>query len=157
MRQGRIATVAVAFALVGTLLSGTVGAAAAVKDQKPLTKQQFVKQANRICHDANSQRDQLFASYVAKLNGRLPDAATLATAVNEYQPILQQQIDSLGALQPPKALQRRYEALLGATRSALATVVANPSAVVALVTGGNSPFDDLFRRARTLGLRECAG
>jgi hypothetical protein len=144
------------FMLVCALVPAEASGAAVVSANKPLTTSQFVKAANRICKQTNTQRDALLAGYIAKLGGKLPDTATLAAAVSEYQPIFQQEIDSLSALKPPKALQRNYTRMLGAARTALATVVANPSGLLALATGGKSPFDGLSRRARALGLRNCA-
>jgi hypothetical protein len=151
----RIATVVPAFVLACALVVGETSVAAMAGTQKPLTTSQFVNAANKICRQTNKQRDALVQSYIIKLSGKLPDNATLAAAVADFRPIFQQEIDSLGALRPPKALQRKYRALLASARSALAAVVANPSDLLAVVTGGTSPFSDLSRRARALGLRDC--
>jgi len=151
-----VGTLSLVCVLVCVLVYAEPSSAVLVRANKPLTTSQFQKSANRICRQSNTQRDALLARYVAKLGGKLPDTATLAAAVGEYQPIFQQEIDSLSALQPPKALQPKYKSLLASARTALAGVVANPSGLLALATGGKSPFDDLLRKARALGLRDCA-
>ena len=156
VEKRRIAMVVAVFVLVCVLMTAESSDAAVVRANKPLTTSQFVKAGNRICKQANTQRDALLASYVAKLGGKLPDAATLAAAVATYQPIFQQEIDALGALRPPKAVQSKYKRLLNSARTALAGVVANPSGLLALATGAKSPFDDLSSKARAIGLHDCA-
>jgi hypothetical protein len=151
----RTLVVSVALAAVILIAIAAPGGAIGPTADNRLGERQFAKSANRICRAANEQRDALYDDYSSKLLGQLPSTATLSSFVSEYEPIVQDQIDALSALRPPKNLQRNYDRLLTEARKALTTIVQDPASLVAALIGGDNPLAKVDRRARALGLRDC--
>ncbi len=145
MRQrGAVTT---ALALVVTLaFSGAAGA----KD-KPMSAKQFRKTASNICDQANQLRSQVADQYFGG-NDTQPDLQTITAYVNDVKPIVQQQIDGIAALRPPKSLKKKVKKLLASARHELAALVDDPS--IALES---DPFAGTNELAKKLDLPACAG
>jgi hypothetical protein len=132
-----------AFVLVGGLPASA----------QSLSPHDFRRVANNICHQGHQLREELvqrdFGDVAA---GGQPSADELASFVEEYRSIVQQQIDSLRALPVPRALAPKMKTMLSAATTALRRVVADP----ALLSGTTDPFERVTARATALGLTKCA-
>ncbi len=104
----------------------------------------FRKTANDICRQARELREDVMNQPVT--------AETATSVVESYRSIVQQQIDSLRALQPPSKLAPKVKRMLSTAKKALAHVVADPEALI----GGPDPFAAVETQASALGLKECA-
>lgn len=165
MANGHRAIVVLALVLVGaTCLPEVVGAealggahhgvAAKRKQSKRMSRKAFVKTANDICRQGTILREEAVDRHFGDLGeGRLPSAAMVDAFIVEYQPIVEQQIDSIDMLRPPAILQKKVDRLIDTARDALADVLANPMSVILAVV---SPFEKVNRRSKALGLDRCA-
>jgi len=136
-------------ALAGTVVAGLATTAGAA----PLNESQWKKQANAICTTGNQETAALFQQYFGNLQrGQEPDPATVAAYVAVFAPAIQSQIDAVDALPEPTKLKAKVSTYLATARAALATLKANPS----LLTMEPGPFDETFKLAKKLGLKQCA-
>lgn len=97
--------------MVATLVAGLLGlfiASCGGDDASgsgdPLTKADFVKQANAICDEANE-----------KIRKQIQNVSILIATVNA----LETEIDEIGALTPPPGDEPRIEAMLGALQKSI--------------------------------------
>ncbi|MEX2256180.1 MAG: hypothetical protein WEC34_12135 [Acidimicrobiia bacterium] len=130
-------------------LAGLPGCAAA--DDSPLSAKQWRRQANSIC----KQSSNLLADAADRAFGtNKPDDQPSLAQVTEYaglaQPIVQDQIASIDALDEPAKLRPKVKKLLEAARTDLARFVADPS--IGLET---NPFTETMLQAEKLRLKSC--
>lgn len=142
----RAATAISAIALVGTL--GLGGVATAHNDE-PLTKKQFIKQADKVCLAVQKQGDEIYTRVLADNEGGSDEAAITALWA-EYGPLVQQEIKDIRALREPKADRKKVAKLLAAVQSGLNTITDDPTV---LLTG--TPFAKADRLAQTYGFKVC--
>jgi hypothetical protein len=151
--QRRSVLIAVAVALAGTLAVSAVAGATAPAKGKPMSAKQFRKTANNICDQGNSLRSEAASQHFAGLGpDQQPDLPTLTAYIADIQPIVQQEIDSIKALNPPSSLKKKVKNLLKVVQKELAALVADPS--IALES---DPFADANRLSKKLRLDACAG
>lgn len=149
MRRVAATTAAIsAIALVGAL---GLGGVATAQTNKPLTKKQFIKQADKICLVSATTANELAEQYFGDLTvGEQPDAAGLAAFWAEYGPIVQQEIDDIRALREPKADRKKVAKLLAAVQKSLDTITADPSVLLE-----SEPFAKPDRLAQAYGFKVC--
>jgi hypothetical protein len=95
---------------------------------KPLSEQQWRKQANVICKQSNEDLNAIANEAFSGLGANdEPTAEQYAAFVDQGGPSLRASLDSIDALNEPKALKKDVKKLLGATLAALATMEADPS------------------------------
>ena len=139
-------------------------------DADALSKPEFVAQANAICQSSNDQLDLAFDGIYADLDDvdlNDPDNELLIftrweAALIEAGPIVDQELDDIGALEPPVEDEEFIETLLADQAAAFAEFTrlmnaaadGDHAALVALETD-EDPFDDIDRRAREYGLTVC--
>ena len=158
----------IAVAVVAGLLTAACGIQG--DDAVPLSKPEFVTQANAICEASNDQLDAVFDVVYAGLEDidfSDPDNELLIfkrwdAALIDAAPIVDQELNDIGALDPPLEDEEFIETLLADQAAAFAefTTLMNAAAdgdgtaLVALETD-EDPFDDIDRRAREYGLTVC--
>ena len=121
------------------------------KHAKPLTKAQFITQANALC--AEAQMNFVTVLEVAGVNGSSPTPQQLIPFVGAFAPIIQNQITRTRALKPPKHDQSKVTKILQANQDALNKLRADPQ----LLGGKQSPFLAADSLARAYGLEDAAG
>jgi hypothetical protein len=124
---------------------------ATAEGDNPLTKQQFIKKADKICRAAETQGDQAAEQYFAALGpNEEPDIATLTAFIGAYGPVVQGEIDDIRALDEPKADRKKVKKILGAVQDALDTITEDPSVLL-----DSSPFAKADKLAQAYGLKVC--
>jgi hypothetical protein len=149
MRRAAVATAVIsAIAIVGAL---GLGGVATAQSNKPLTKKQFIKQADKICLTVRQQGDEIAARYFGALGpDEQPDVATLAAFWAEYGPLVQGEIDDLRALREPKADRKKVKKLLVGVQAGLDSVTEDPAVLFTA-----APFARADRLAQAYGFKVC--
>lgn len=153
-----------------TAVAAGLLAASCADDAEALSKQQFVEQANAICAASNERIDPLFERVYADLDDvdlNDPDSRFVIfrrfdEAMDEVLPIIEQQLDDIGVLQPPAEDEELIDTLLADQEAAIAEfaglmeAAADGDAVaLAALETDEDPFDEIDRRARDYGLDAC--
>jgi hypothetical protein len=95
---------------------------------KPLSEQQWRKQANVLCKQSNKDLNAIANEVFSGLGANeQPTAEQYAAFVDQGGPSIEQTVASLDALNEPKALKKDVKKMLGVTLAALATMEADPS------------------------------
>lgn len=139
-------------------------------DAAALSKPEFVAEANAICEAGNDRLDVVFDQVwagVEEIDFENPDNELLIferwqNALIEAGPIVEQELDDIGALEPPAEDEEFIDTLLADqaaafdefTRLINAAADGDRAALAALDTD-EDPFDDIDRRAREYGLTAC--
>jgi TRAP-type uncharacterized transport system substrate-binding protein len=127
-------------------VSGATGVTGA-----PLTKEEFIKQADAICKTGNDTVDQA-AEQV--FGGQQPTPEQVEQVANDTViPAIQQEHDDIAALTPPAGDEDEVQAILDALSSALDAVKADPQVLVASDNAG--PFAEANQLAQDYGLKVC--
>jgi len=148
----------------------TAGCGIQGADAEALTKPEFVAEANAICQSSNDQLDPIFDAVYAGLDdvdwddpdNQLLIFERMDVALVQAVPIIDQQLEDIGALEPPAEDKEFVETLLADQGAAIAEFTkligagagGDQAALVALETD-EDPFDDIDRRAREYGLTVC--
>jgi hypothetical protein len=140
---------AAASARHGTSAVAEMGQSA--KSTKPLTKAEFIMQANALC--ASAQTAFVTVLEVAGVNGSPPTPQQLIPFVAAFAPIIQNQITRTRALKPPKRDRSRVTKILEANQNALNKLKADPQ----LLGANQGPFLAADTLARAYGLQDAAG
>lgn len=137
----------------GSTTSGASGASGA-SGSAPLSKDEFVSQANAICADANDKIEAL----KAPASNQLSD---VQATVKEELPLNQEALDKFTALTPPAELQSQFNQLAatGKAQIALAQQLVNANdadQANAIIAKGKTLGDRFDSTAQSMGLTECA-
>lgn len=123
--------------------------------QKPLTKAQYIKRADQVCEEVATELSKQYQAF-AKEHGikNLPNKQQ-ATEIAEmyYVPSVERRIERLRELNPPKADERKIEAILIKTEAALGEAKNNPLPLLNI--GGEDPFRAEKQLAERYGFRIC--
>jgi hypothetical protein len=161
MTPRRILTIAVA----GGLLALSCG-----DDPEPLTKEEFVEQADAICASTQDEIDAIFeevwtdvenADVATEEEGEAYVFVRFGDAFDEAQPIIENQIADLRALNPPEADEELVQSLLDDFEDGVsefgdlldAAADGDETAMAAL--DGDDPLVDVDQRAREYGMVVC--
>ena len=123
------------------------------KNTKPLTKTQFITQANALCAVARTAFVALEPQFANLRGSSSPSSQEVAAFVAALSSIVQNQINKTQALKPPKRDQSKVTKILQASQNALNAVKTNPQ----LLAGGQSPFLAADTLARAYGLKDAPG
>jgi hypothetical protein len=134
----------------GTPASAERGLSA--KNTKPLTKAQFMAQANALCATAAVAASSALQQF-ASIKNSSPSSQEIAAFIAAYAPIVQNQIKQTQALKPPKRDQSKITKMLQETQTALNAIKANPQ----LLGKSTNPFLAADTLARAYGLEGAAG
>jgi hypothetical protein len=153
---GAIAVGAVAVAGCGGGSSSTTGASGAsgASGSAPLSKDEFVSQANATCKEANDK----IAAMKAPASNSLSD---VAATVQEELPVNQEAYDKFSALSPPPELQAKFDQLVATAKAqiGLAEQLVKTNDVDqanAIIAKGKALGDRFDSTAQSMGLTECA-
>lgn len=115
-------------------------------DEEPLSSEEFVKQADKICADGNKELEEASADIdpnnAEDVEGFVQDVLV---------PNIQGQHDDLEGLVPPEDDQDTFDDMLAALQEGLDQLSDDPS----LITGDADVFGDANEEAQELGLTEC--
>ena len=143
----RFATVIAAGGCVALLAAGCGSSG-----DKGLSKAEFLKQGNAVCAKGNAEIN----AAGKKLGSARPSRAVLVKfATDTIIPNVEQQINGVAALKPPKADKSTVDALVASARQALAKIKANPA--LAITSGSQDPFAASNKQANAYGLTKCGG
>lgn len=140
MRKGSYTALA-SVLVAGVFASGCGGSGSS----DPLTKAEFVEQANSICRDAATERSEELRDAA---DGD-PGLAELATAA--LTPT-QEMLEELGELSPPAGDAAKVAAILKAFKAGVAEVEADPTDP----TVAMAAFPEASSLAEGYGLTDCA-
>jgi hypothetical protein len=165
MTTSRRPRVLLASALLGMFCAASAGCgggndttAAATKPStkatKPLTKAQFVKEANAICHKTGLKKDHLLAE-AEKESGKPIFAASPSEQGQLIEtvvlPVFMEGISELRELTPPPREKARVARIVEIFERAREETEADPAHVV-----GHDPFLKADRAVEAYGLQMCS-
>ena len=133
---------AVAFALV---VSGCGGGSSS------LTKAEFAKKADEICHRGESERAEDIQAAAQKLSGKKVTAADQEKIVLEALPSYEKEAEKIKELGAPEGAEKQAEAFVEAMEEAVANVKADPGTA----TTGSIPFKKADELAEEIGAKGC--
>jgi hypothetical protein len=122
-----------------------------------LTKQEFVREANRICTRTDDKLERASRQFFADAPSgeEAPPEEIEQFGDKTVYPTIQDEIDRIRALGAPAGDEDQVEALLDAAQRGLDTLKDHPDQ---LPKGGAAPaFDEANRLAGNYGLDQCAG
>ena len=136
-------------AAVGT--SGVAAAGVPAK-AKPLTKQEWIRKADKICSAANTELRPLLEEHFGDLGrNERPSDAKLAAYVKDFIPIARKHFARIRRLRPPTADADTIDELLDTEEAAINAIEDDPK----LILAGNSPLDEVSELAQDYGLKVC--
>ena len=129
-----------------TTEAGATGATGAATGE-PLTKAEFIKQADAACAAGDKRIDAAFRG----LGSNEPSDQELEQVVTDtVVPEIQGEIDAIRALTPPEGDEDEIAAILDAAQEALDEIEQDPSSLA----NGN-PFKEANQLAQDYGLKVC--
>lgn len=139
------------FACSAVVGSAPAAAGAAVPG-KPLPVKTWRKTANDICRQSGILLGEIGDEVFVDLPpDEQPSLELMTTYVQQIEPVVQQQIDSIDALPEPKNLRKKVSRLLATTQRELDALVDDPS------TGLEAnPFSATVLASKKLELKQCA-
>jgi hypothetical protein len=148
----RIATAALA---AGALLAGcgSSGDSATSATSEPLSKQQFVKQANAICEKRLQEKDATVQNTLRRLataDRKSAERQLEEVITEDALPGYQKIIDEIDALTPPPKDVATVDGFLAKAKAAQREAEENPAALLA-----SNPFMDATKAAQKYGLDSC--
>lgn len=139
---------AIAFILVGC--GGGDETTTGFTEPPPLTKEEFLAEADRICFATESQIEAAVDDYAGD---RDPDPEEVERVVEKVVvPSLRSEAQAIGLLDPPPEDAEEVEAILDATREGADALAADP---VAAIDRPPVQLVEAERLARRYGSKEC--
>jgi hypothetical protein len=130
---------------VAGLVVAAVVLSTSVAFAKPLSEQQWRKQANVFCKQSNKDLDTIYGEAFAGLGKNdTPTPEQLAAIAQQAGPSIAQTIASIDALNEPKALKQDVKKLVALATAAVTTMQADSSTVI---------DDKLFAKVNKVGKR----
>jgi hypothetical protein len=117
----------------------------------PLSKVEFLRQADEICLSAESQIEAAADDLLAGKEDPAP-AEVEEVALSVVVPALESEVAAIGALGAPLGDGEQVEAILDATRAGIAEIKADPQA---LLNGAPESLAQAERLARRYGSAQC--
>ena len=155
--------------LTSAVAAGLVFASCGVQSE-PLSKAEFIEQANAICQSTNDRVEPLFDEVYNNLedvdwddpDNKLLLFVRFDEAMDEVLPIMNEQLDSIGALEPPAEDGELIDELIADQDAALTEFAVlmdaaadGDEAALAALDSEEDPFEEIDRRARDYGLIVC--
>jgi hypothetical protein len=140
--------------LAGCGSDSSSNASATDEAAAPLSKAQFVKQAEEICQKGLKKKDEAVSAALKELTEQAqgaPTAQDTAKMVEEsVLPSYSKIVDQLSQLGAPKADEAKVEKLMGEFEAALKTVETDP-----VKATKSNPFEPADKAAAAYGIEEC--
>ncbi|MBG7605441.1 MAG: hypothetical protein IZT58_12520 [Actinobacteria bacterium] len=155
--------------LTSAVTAGLLFASCGVQSE-PLSKAEFIEQANAICQSTNDRVEPLFDEVYNNLedvdwddpDNKLLLFVRFDEAMDEVLPIMNEQLDSIGALEPPAEDGELIDELIADQDAALTEFAVlmdaaadGDEAALAALDSEEDPFEEIDRRARDYGLIVC--
>jgi hypothetical protein len=128
----------------GSSSGGSTSTSSVSTSSGPLDKSEFVQQANAICANAESERDEVLRS----AGGAEPTGGELAM---DALPPVQKMTEELGELTPPAGDEKQVTRIVAAFEAGIEKIEANPGDLNADIAA----FAEADRLAEAYGLTEC--
>jgi hypothetical protein len=145
----------VAAFLAGCGSDSSSNASATDEAATPLSKAEFVKQADAICEQGLKNKDEAVSAALQEQAAQAqsaPTAQETAELVEEtVLPAYSKAVDQLSQLGVPKADEAKVEKMMGEFEAAVKAVEADP----AKATKSN-PFESADKAAEAYGIKECS-
>jgi len=150
-----------------SLVAGLALAACGDDGGDPLSKEDYVAQADAVCADYSTQLETVFEEAFAAVDETdLADAQAAAqqyeTALGDFETVMREQIEALRALEPPEAdvdeLQSQLDDLDAAVTEFVDLVEAGAAGdeeALAAIESDVDPFAAVNERAFEYGLQVC--
>jgi len=140
--------------LAGCGSDSSSSASATDEAAAPLSKAQFVKQADEICQQGLKKKDEAVSVALkeqAEQAQSAPSAQDTAKLVEEtVLPAYSKTVDQLSQLGAPKADEAKVEKMIGEFEAALQAVEAEPAAA-----NKSNPFEPADKAAEAYGIENC--
>lgn len=140
--------------LVGCGSDSSSNASATDEAAAPLSKAQFVKQADEICQTGMQKKDEAVSAGLKELAAKAqgaPTAQDSAKLVEETVfPSYRKTVTQLSELGVPKGDEAKVEKMIGEFEAALQTAEAKPAAAAK-----NNPFKAADEAAEAYGIENC--
>ena len=115
----------------------------------------FIAAADRLCTESGAATDAAVQKRVAKLKTDSLSTKQLTAVLSEVTlPAIEELYQRIGELEPPPDDAAEVDAILAAADQAVKAAEADPEALVVL-TGGETPFDELNQLERDFGFEVC--
>ncbi len=134
-----------------TTTASSTAAGATAASGTPLSKEEFIQQADAICKAGNQATNQ--AANDLFTGGQPTQEQVNQFATDTLVPAIQGEIDQIGALTPPAGDEDEVQAILTAVSGALDKVKADPTSLFASADEG--PFKEADQLAKAYGLTVC--
>lgn len=119
---------------------------------EPLSKEEFIAQADQICAEGDAEIDQAAGETFA--GGEPTPEEQEAFVTDTVLPNIQGQIDGLRALTPPEGDEEEVAEILDAAQTAIDESEEDPS-LIGPGGGGSDPFEEASKLASDYGLEDC--
>ena len=139
--------------LVGALAAGAIVAGCGGDDDDggdPLTKQEFVTQADQICIDGDAKISKEATKTFAQ--GQPSTDEQVAFIEDTVAPATQAQIDGIRELTPPEGDEDQVTAILDSADEGIDEIESDPAA---LTEGGSNPLGEASQLASEYGMKAC--
>jgi hypothetical protein len=115
----------------------------------PLTKDEFIAQADAICAAGDKTIDA-----AGQALGQNPSEEQITQAISEtVVPTISGEFDAIEELTPPEGDEDTIGELIASGRAAIEEIEANPDR--AFAAGQDSPFAEVNQMAQDYGLKDC--
>lgn len=116
-------------------------------------KAQFIKQADKICTEADNRQDRMRGIYLKKhANAEASQAGQIELVAEAALPPIDQEVAKLAKLELPAEGAAEVEALVGELEKRVGEADEDPKAVVE----GNWSLASVEKRAKKFGFNACA-
>ncbi len=112
-----------------------------------LSTEDFRKQADKICADAEKASEELFSGLSATSS-----EADLEKAFKDAADLLEKQADQIDDLAAPEDFEDDVESMLESLRNGADKIRDNG---LELIQSGEDPLEDATKKAKDLGLKDC--
>lgn len=120
---------------------------------KPLTKKEFVKQAEAVCTKIPATYTEKLKALEAEAKKKGKKPTTGETNLKAAVPADYVAVEELEALTPPKGEEQKVEAIIASLEKAAKGLEANPEAEL---SGPKSPYAEWQKLTGAYGLKSCA-
>jgi hypothetical protein len=161
VRGSRVAVLAIMGALVAAVIlagcgsDSSSGASTTAEASAPLSKAQFVKQADETCRQGLEKKDKALAAALEERAEQTRDSPTpqeTAKLVEEaVLPSYRKTVDQLSQLGAPKGDEAGVEKMIGEYETALQSTEAKPAKAI-----NSNPFEPANKAAGAYGIEECS-
>jgi len=124
---------------------------------KRLTRAEFVAKGDAVCAASDKKLQAAFAvEFPAKGD---PTPSQMQAVLRRVVPITEATVTGLKQLEPPKALEKRFDAALvdaARGRAAVGKGAASPEAAKALYADSEEPLDKANKGFEAVGITKCS-